>query len=451
MANINAIQKAVESARELMFTAERYLWAHPETGYREWGTQKYLTGLYESMGCKLTCAGNIPGFYMDFDTGKPGPCILIMGEMDSVICATHPECNPETGAVHACGHHAQSAALLGVASALRNENVLRGLCGKIRLMAVPAEELIEIGFREELRKKGIIKYYGGKVEFMHRGYMNGVDAAIMVHTSRGKKNSFGISKGCNGCITKNITYTGKAAHAGSSPHDGINALQAANLGISAANALRETFRDSDHIRFHPIVTSAGGAVNVIPDKVSLESYVRGASMDAFVRENRKINRALASGAAALGAQVHLVDCPGYMPLINEEGLIGITKELMEALVGLENIRITDDWGTGCTDMGDVSCVIPSIHPYASGADGTAHGADYYITDPESACVNSAVLMTAFACALLENNGAKTKYVREHAVLRFHSMKDYFTAIDDMFLDRDAVQYEDNHKTILSLG
>ena len=85
--------------------------------------------LFEEIGYTLTKAGNIPGFYADLDTGKPGPKIAILGELDSLIVANHPCCDPETHYVHACGHHAQCAVLLGTAAALKEPGALDGLCG----------------------------------------------------------------------------------------------------------------------------------------------------------------------------------------------------------------------------------------------------------------------------------------------------------------------------------
>ena len=87
--------------------------------------------------------------------------------MDGLIVRSHPAADPKTGAVHACGHCGQGAALLGIAAALKEPGALDGLSGSIRLMIVPAEEMIQLGFREELRQKGIVGYMGGKVEFMH--------------------------------------------------------------------------------------------------------------------------------------------------------------------------------------------------------------------------------------------------------------------------------------------
>lgn len=97
---------AVDKYRQLIFEAERHIWNNPETGYREIKTSHYMEEKFEEMGYELVRAGNIPGFYTVLDTGRPGPEILIMGELDSLICPNHPESDPKTGYVHACGHHA---------------------------------------------------------------------------------------------------------------------------------------------------------------------------------------------------------------------------------------------------------------------------------------------------------------------------------------------------------
>ena len=174
MVNSKKLISLVEKYEKLIYDTADHIWAHPETGYREWKTSAYMEQHFEELGYALTKAGNIPGFYTDLDTGKPGPKIAILGELDSLIVANHPCCDPETHYVHACGHHAQCAVLLGTAAALKEPGALDGLCGSIRFISVPAEELIELGYRESLRKQGIIKYFGGKVEFIHRGYFDGV-------------------------------------------------------------------------------------------------------------------------------------------------------------------------------------------------------------------------------------------------------------------------------------
>ena len=443
----NQLKEIVASQREVMFSAADYIWKHPETGYREWKTHAYLAEEFKKLGYELVEAGNIPGFYTDIDTGKPGPKLLIMGELDSLIVSTHPDCDPETGYVHACGHHCQVSALLGIAAALKQPGAMDSMSGSIRLMAVPAEELIEIGFREELRKQGVIKYFGGKVEFMHRGYMDGCDIALLVHTGGGDHPSIALTPGSNGCVTKNINFVGVSAHAGGSPHLGVNALYAASQAMNAANALRETFQEKDTIRFHPIITKGGGAVNAIPNDVRMESYVRGASLEAIKEANTKINRALAASAAAMGANVVLKDRPGYTPLENEEQLYDLTCEIVKQCFG-EDALVRRGRSTGCTDMGDVSAVMPTVQPYASGACGVGHGSDYRIADPESALVMSAQYQVLMAEALLSNNAELGKKIIQNAKLRFSSMEEFFHAIDGLFLDKEAVkQNEDGTITL----
>lgn len=437
---LSLIDRALQPHRQMMLQAERDLWAHPETGYREWYASSYLKERFEALGYQPVMAGNIPGFYADLETGHPGPTIAIFGEMDSLICANHPESNPENGYVHACGHHAQCAALLGIAAALRTPELRSLLCGKVRLIAVPAEELLELGYRKKLKEQGIIKYFGGKVEFLYRGYLDGVDAAFMVHSSASEQ-LIGFPLGSNGCLSKNITYQGKSAHAGGSPQNGINALYAANLGLSAINALRETFVDEDHIRVHPIITAGGSAVNAIPETVSMESYVRGATLDSIVAANEKVNRALAASALALGANVEISDLMGYFPLNPNEDMKQLGYEIACALFGKEQVYLEDSWGTGCTDMGDIASVMPALHPYAAGAVGHGHGADYYIEDPEKAVIGSAKFQLALLCGLLEEEGRRAYAIKQNAKLRFASYADYFKAVDALELEQQAIAYE----------
>jgi metal-dependent amidase/aminoacylase/carboxypeptidase family protein len=251
-----------------------------------------------------------------------------------------------------------------------------------------------------------------------------------------------VSKGSNGCITKTITYTGKSAHAGGSPHAGINALYAANQGISAINALRETFKDSDHIRVHPIITWGGTAVNAIPEKVTMESYVRGASMEAIGEANKKVNRALAASAAALGANVEICDRPGYSPRLHDKGMMELTRDAMEETLEVVNYD-PEGWGTGCSDLGDVSMVMPAVHPYIYGATGTGHGADYVITDTDTALVDSARVQAAMIVKLLENEGARVAQVKKNFVPTFPSMEEFFRCIDGLTMDQKAVTYNED--------
>ena len=436
----------VSKHREKILEVERYIWQHPESGFKEWNTSKYLAKIFEDAGYTLTYAGDIPGFYTDIDTGKPGPKILIMGELDALVAPTHREA--WNNCAHACGHNAQCAGLVGIALALKEPGALDGLCGSIRLMAVPAEELIEIEYRDSLRQQGLIHYLGGKVEFMYRGYMDDVDISFMFHTGRSEDHVFDCNKGANGCMAKEITYKGVASHAGGSPHNGINAMYAATLGLQAINSLRETFRDEDKIRVHPIMEANGSAVNIIPAKATVSTFVRGTSMDAIIAANKKVTRALASGALAMGAEVTVSDRPGYAPLLNSPELMEVAKECMIAVAGEDKVKFDDKMGGGSTDMGDLSTVIPSMHPHVSGAAGTGHGDDYAIVDPDTACVKSAQCQVLMAAELLKNNAEKARYVIDNFKPVYPSIKAYFEAVDQLMSDRSLVTYTDEGAQIV---
>ncbi len=434
-------ENEIEKHKQKILDAERHIWKNPETGYREWKTHAYMKAQFEALGYELVEAGNIPGFYTDIDTGIPGPKIAVFGEMDSLINFAHPECNPETGAVHSCGHHCQCAGLLGVAIALKAPGALDGLCGSIRLIAVPAEEGIEIEFRRELKKQGIIKYFSGKMEFLHRGYLDGVDISFMVHA--GTNLEFSCPVGTNGNLLKKATFRGKAAHAGGKPHLGNNALYAAQTALTAANALRETFRDEDHIRFHPIFTKAGVAINAIPDEVVSESYVRGATIKAVREASEKVNRAYAAAAAAMQCTVYFEDQHQHAPRINDHNLRRIFTDVCLNFLPPEQVDFNKPHGAGCSDLGDICCVMPCVHPAAGGCYGVSHSANFGVEDPEFACVLSAKVQASVLCTLLSDDAAEAKKVLAEAEVPFKSKEEFFESIEEMSFEGEGVTYNED--------
>ncbi len=206
---VNQIIAKVEKNKELILQVEQNIWKNPEIGYKEWKTTKYLQRIFEELGYEVKPAGDIPGFTAEISTGRPGPTIAIIAELDSLLCPEHPEADRETGAIHACGHHAQSAYLVGCAAAFAMPGALDGLCGSIRFMSVPAEETIDLEFRNSLIEKGTIHYVAGKVEFLYRGLFDGVDMVLFTHVLPNKEKPFAIDEGSDGCITKHFEYCGK--------------------------------------------------------------------------------------------------------------------------------------------------------------------------------------------------------------------------------------------------
>lgn len=432
---------AVDKHREKILEAERFIWNHPESGFREKVTSKYMKDSFRALGYELTVAEGITGFYTVADTGRPGPEILLFGELDALSCPTHPDADPKTGIVHACGHNAQCAALLGVAASLKEPGVLDGLSGRIRLCAVPAEELGELAFRKSLRDKGIIKYYSGKREFLHRGYFDGVDMAFMVHHL--PVDYYSANGSAVGVVVKQAIFKGAAAHAGASPHKGKNALYAAMQGLSAINAIRETFQEKDYIRVHPIITEGGGAVNTIPDRVCLESYVRGLTFEGIKEANDRVNRALCGAAVSLNCELEIHDAVGAAPMLEDKNLAAIAGEALRAIIPDAKYIFFDNVDTGSTDMGDVSCLMPVVHTYIPGVSGKGHGNNYQVSDPETACVTSAKWQLAMLGILLGNNAERAKQVLSEFKPRFASAKEYFKVHDELSGEGDRIFYNDD--------
>ncbi|MBR3394169.1 MAG: hypothetical protein IKG76_00095, partial [Firmicutes bacterium] len=433
------IVKNVDKYRQDILDAERWIWQHPEVGYTEWQTNAYLLEKFRSYGYEPVEAGDIPGFYADVDTGRPGPCLAIMGELDALDIANHPE--SVNGMTHCCGHNCQCAEMVGIAAALKEPGALDGLCGKIRLMLVPAEEMIQLEFRKGLIDEGKIKYLGGKPEFMRRGYFDGVDLSLMVHTDNNNDYDFTCQDGFNGIIAKILTYKGRSSHAGGSPEDGINAQYAATLGLDGCNALREMFRDEDHIRFHPILKGVKSAVNIIPDEMRIESYTRGKGLDAYVSANRKLNRALAAGAVAMGAQLHICEMPGYATEYHDHMFMNLCQKCCEDLSGKEKVKFDHNaWSKGSSDFGDLTMVMPGVQFYANGHTGLGHGIDFCVADPERACVNPAKAELFIADALLSDGAAKAKEILAQYEPPFASIREYLDFIDTLYMDKDVITY-----------
>ncbi|MBQ0099774.1 MAG: amidohydrolase [Firmicutes bacterium] len=437
----------VEKHRDLILKAERDLWKIPEVGYKEFKTNAYMLNAFKNLGyTDITLAEGITGFYTVIDTGKEGPTVLVLAELDALYCSSHPECDKTTGAVHACGHHAQMSAMIGLAGALKEKGALTGLCGKIKLCLVPAEEGIDIEYRLNLIKQGVISFMSGKQEFIKRGYFDDVDMAMMVHTTQKfvSPKKYFIKKGGNGVIRKITTIKGKAAHAGANPQKGLNALNAASLAILAINSLRETFTEEDFVRFHSIITKGGDSVNVVPAEVKIESYVRAASDNALRIVNEKINLAIAGAVSANGCSAKITDIPGSSAIVCDENFSALAIEVFENLVGKDGYMDRRHvWEASSTDMGDLSSLMPIIHPYATGATGTAHGKDYYITVPEDACVGSAKFQYAILCELLSDNAKKAKEIIKKYTPIYSTKEEYLKAKDLFNMEKDVVKHNED--------
>lgn len=265
---------------------------------------------------------------------------------------------------------------------LIDANIMPHLAGDVVFMAVPAEEPVEIEWRQRMREQGRISFLGGKQELIALGALDDIDMTVMFHsTSTAPQRHAVVGGTANGFVAKYIRYRGQEAHAGGAPHMGINALNAAMLGLQGIHAQRETFKDEDTIRIHPIITKGGDLVNIVPADVRMETYVRGKTMSAILDASQKVNNALKAGAMAVGAEVDIIEIPGFLPRINNPHLTEIFRRNAAHIVGEANVA-TGGHGAGSSDIGDVMHIMPAIHPYIGGAAGAAHTKEYAINDPE---------------------------------------------------------------------
>ena len=401
--------QSIEKRKKEIIEVSKQVLSHPEAGFRETKTAGLVAkkfqelGISHESGLALTgLKGRIPG------GAGAGPRVAVIGELDSLVVTEHPFADPESGAAHACGHHCQIGMMLGATVGLLTPEVLAQLSGEIVPFAVPAEEFIEVEQRLDLRSQGKLEFLGGKQELIRLGHFDDVDIAMMCHTASDMGDrKFAVGGTSNGHVVKYVRYTGRGAHAGNSPHLGVNALNAASFALQAINANRETHRAEDTVRIHGIMTKGGEAVNAVPADVRLEWRVRSSTPKVVVENSKAVDRCFKAGALAVGADVQITNIPGYLPMRHDTRLQDLFRSNAVEVVGEPAMLVMPSRRNrgGSTDMGDLSQIIPACHPYTGGATGPGHSKEYVINDYETAVINPAKIMAMVVIDLLAD-GAK---------------------------------------------
>ena len=392
------IEEINEKSYKIIEIAEKIA-EKPEMGYREFETARLVAEELSSLGIECREGLAVTGVKGNMKGGRSLARVAVMGELDAVTCTNHPKADRVSGAAHACGHNAQIASMLGAAMAL--SAVKDELDGDVCFFATPAEEFVELGFREKLAERGEIKFFGGKQELIRLGEFDDIDMAMMIHAEATEKNALLLNGGSLGFVAKTVNFIGKAAHAGGAPHEGINALNAAMSAMMCIHAQRETFRDEDRIRVHPIITNGGELVNTVPDKVTMETYVRGASLEAIYGAAAKVDRAIEGGSYAIGAKAEIKTHTGYLPLLQSEAISALMEENARLLPEMPEIIQGVDM-CGSSDVGDLSHLIPTIQPTMGGFYGKLHAEDFSVANERSAYLDTAKLMALTVADLLYN-------------------------------------------------
>lgn len=383
--------------------------AHPEPGYEEFCTAGKTAEVLKNLGYKVTehlARTGVKGT----KSIKEGPSLTVIGELDAIGCHSHPNANPVTGVAHACGHHAQMAAMIGCAIAMADPDVQKCLAGTVNFLAVPAEEYIDADKRARLKKEGI-EFCCGKSEMIRTGIFDDTDIALTthVHMVPVEEDFYLGNPACNGYSAERVTVRGKAAHGAIDPWNGVNALSITTSAIQMMGLMRETFREEDHVRLHNVIRKAGDVINSVPDEAIVETKVRAASLDKICEITDMVNRAYAGSAYAFGGKIEMEKLQGYMPIIPRAA----DNALIEAAddLGL-NYRTVQkgDFNNACTDVGDLSHLVPVVNFTFKGFEGKLHGADFKITDPEKAYILPAKLLALTVYKLLKNGGQEAKKI-----------------------------------------
>ena len=330
---------AIDGCRDELQQLSDEIWRQPELGFKEHKAHDLLTSFLERKGFAVErgYTGIETAFRATFGSGRPNVCVIC--EYDAL---------PEIG--HACGHNliteAGVAAGLGVKAALESNGAPKG---RVTVMGTPAEE-----------------GEGGKVYLIENGAFADVDVAMMVHPAPCSV----IKPHFVALHAYKATFTGKAAHAAAFPWEGVNALDATVMAYNSISILRQQMKPD--WRVHGVITDGGTKPNIIPETSSIVCYIRAPTRDELATLASKVKACFSAAAEATGCQCSITtkDKP-FDNLLSNEVLAGLFEENLKA-------KGAEQWSKslkecGSTDMGNVSYIVPSIHPmYQIGTGETYH-------------------------------------------------------------------------------
>ena len=389
------------------------IFLHAEQGYHEYRTAKIVSDFLKKLGLETREGLAITGIRAAIGQGK-GPNVALIGELDGVACPTHPHATAQ-GYAHACGHYAQITCILGAALALSDPEVAATLDGTATIFAVPAEEFLGADVRDEVRRTHDIRCAAGKCELLRRGAFDDIDLAVTTHSFMTNRDSGADlmlgNNACTGFLGKTITVRGRASHAGISPHLGVNALNAACLGMSALGMVRETFEEKDHVRVQALIRESGEAINVVPDKVMVDCVIRAGDQAAIEKVSTVVDNCFRGAAMAIGCQTEISNVQGHMPgpeRLPEQVMWDAASVLGEQV---NTISIPAGYFSGATtDVGDLFAVMPVLNFSFGGSSGDLHSKDYRITDPNAAHILPAKMMALLTYRLLRDGGAEARKI-----------------------------------------
>jgi amidohydrolase len=358
------ICRSIDQYKERAVSLSHQIHEKPELKFEEHFAAGLLSGAAKEMGLPVETGvgGLATAFRAEFGNGG-GPTVAILAEYDALPNG------------HSCGHNLIACAALSAVVGLKNG--AKNLPGKIVFLGTPAEE-----------------GGGGKIILIDKGAFKGVDAAMMAHPFDGEA----CTMPALATRHLHITFHGKASHAAVAPWDGESALSAIIQTFQSVDAARLHIRDG--ARIHGIITNGGQAVNIVPEKTECQFLVRGKT-SKYTREIAdRVLRCAEAAALATGTKMSHEVVGGYKNMINNRAMALHYAELSKSL-GVPSPEAAPDAPTGSTDMGDVSHVLPAIHPIfqvAKRGEGSCHE-DAFVKYTDSEYGYAAMIRVAKALAM----------------------------------------------------
>lgn len=319
---------AFDGVEEELRSLSRWMYDNPETAYEEHEASSRLAAFLSSHGFAVTHPAYGIETAFEANAGESGPRVVICAEYDAL-----------PGVGHACGHNIIATSSVGAGVAVAGLADELGV--RVTVLGTPAEE-----------------GGGGKIDLIEAGAFEDAAASILIHP--GIRNL--VDPRLLAAQGIEVTYHGKEAHAAATPHLGRNALDAFVSAYNAISNLRQQFEPSD--RVHGVILEGGHAPNVIPATTRSRWIVRAATKDRFEALREKVLACFHAAAAATGCEVELLfEGEPYVDLLSNPVMAALFSANAVAL-GREmpSYAETGHETSASSDMGNVSHVIPSLHP-----------------------------------------------------------------------------------------
>lgn len=406
------------------------IYFHPELGYKEERTKGKVMNCLKQMNPDIQIEEfSTTGFKTTLgDQDKKDLHVAFIAELDAVYAPSHMYANKETGAAHNCGHYTQ----VGIALALYNyfvkSNSYKEFDYKLSFIFVPAEEYLDLAYRDELIQQNKITHYGGKPEAMRLGVFDDIDLSICVHAIGGEFEKRTINTNCDlaGFLYKKYKFIGKATHAGFDPFSSKNAYNMSTLFNVAVGLSRQQLKDSEKVRINPIVMESDMSTNVIPNAITVGTDLRTLSTEYMKEAAVKLDDAAKGSALALQGDVEISTQMGYLPFKQDRYLSDFVWKAFEENNEID-VLYNDDPISAAGDIGDLSYMIPCIQIGYSGFTGTIHGDDFIDIDPEFIYE----IFPRFVAQVFEKMSGNI----DRSKLYKRSYEDYIKLINEIIMDK----------------